>query len=178
MESQSSPGITAIPVSPVPLEKVAPGPQETTDTLTQKARWTLIILLIVFPPFAWYLMATNKHYHKWFAYVILINGVIPLLVSIFFAIFYMPSLLSIHQSLGLEPPGYGNLMWGVGLSVICIVLGIYFKIAVKKQGSLTKTQMIFGVITVILSYILPAVSYMYSLMSVIIPTYTAISSIN
>lgn len=174
----TSQGISAIPVSTEPLQKISPGPLETADSLTSKARWTLIILLIVFPPYAWYLMAKYRMYHGWIANVILFNGVFPLLVSVLVAVFYLPTLLDLQQSLGVESYNYWGFTSGIVISVVLIVLGMYFKMKVKKQRELTRKQVVAGIMTIIGSYILTYVSFVISMMSIIYPIYTLTATIN
>ena len=64
----------------------------------------VLLLLVFFPPAAWYVMWKEKDYHRWFAWLIGIYGLFTLIGSLLIRFVLIPYSDKLYTSLGLEQP--------------------------------------------------------------------------
>ena len=63
----------------------------------------VILLILVFPPAAWYLLWRDTTYHRWFTYLLLVYGILTVAFSGVLIFVVMPKLSQLYSQ--FEPAG-------------------------------------------------------------------------
>ena len=80
----------------------------------------VLLLLVFFPPAAWYVMWKEEEYHRWFAYLIGLYGLLTIVGSFVILQILIPWSNEFYASLGLTQPAVSPFAY----TNIYIVLGI------------------------------------------------------
>lgn len=141
--------------------------------------WIIVMLLLVFPPVAWYIMWRENHYHNWFTSLLLVSGILSLLT--FFPMLYaIPQIATIYQSLNLSTSGtFIAIVWiysGIVLSIFELVLAFVIREKVKAQGHASNQLLLFAVLILCVTYLLISVGSIGMGLSIIVPLYKVLQS--
>lgn len=123
----------------------------------QIPKWIVVLLLLVFPPAAWYIMWKERQYHRWFSVVIMIYSCALLLTIVNFVLFVVPQMLKMYQDMEIPnqfaPYIYPAVICLTAFSIIQIGYSLYIKRYVEKYGKLSTNLLVITVSILILGYL-------------------------
>lgn len=131
---------------------------QTQKTFSQQTpKWIVALLLLVFPPAAWYIMWKEKQYHRWFSVIIMIYSCALLLTIVNFVLFVAPQMLKMYQDMEIPnhfaPYIYPAVICLIAFSIIQIGYSLYIKRYVEKYGELSTNLLVITVAILILGYL-------------------------
>lgn len=150
----------------LPYTDLAPKAGETPFFL-------VLLLLIFFPPAAWYIMWREKEYHRWFAYLIGLYGVLTIIGSIIIQLVLIPQSVKIYQELGLIQPKISPFSFVpiyIVLGILELTLAALLFVIGRKHTDLPKNWLIIGLIALAFNSLVQPVTQ-------VILTYSAFRSI-
>jgi hypothetical protein len=145
---QSSPQPT--PTTP-PVQN-NPQPQNTSKG---PSKHLILILLIIFPPAAWYYMWKENRYHNWFASVLIVDGLIFIATAILFLLAIYYPITQASSTLGVTTPEIASTIQYVfiALGVIEIIYGLFLRLKTHHFTSLPKSYLIAAIILLTIHYV-------------------------
>lgn len=180
MDNQAQP-----PQQSVQPPTFAPPPPTQSNTLNvpeqshSASHITVLVLLFLFPPAAWYIMWKNKQYHSWFPMLLILNALIPLVTLIIMLLFVVPQLMTLYNNLNVQPnfSPYPLIITAIILSGIQILFAIYIRQRVKKYGQLSQNLLVVTLIFLITNFLITFLGIGAIQLSIISPIYNLINTI-
>lgn len=164
----------------LPSQQVATE-QVTAVTPTHTTKWLVVLLLILFPPAAIYVMGKDKRYHSWFPILLWIYAGVTLSVSLLQLFVLMPKLSTLYQELNApkRPTLLAqNLLVVLIISALAqIVFGFFLRQKVKTIGELPKTLLWIAIIILVIDYLFLPTAQGIALFSMILPLYNLTSGL-
>jgi hypothetical protein len=123
--------------------------------------WVMISLLLTFFPLGLFYMVSQKYYHRWFSTLLFIIGGCNLLLSFVFGFFAFPQLQTLYRSLNFPLSSlsfsYHSFDFGIILLIVSVIYGFVLKKSCSNGGSLSKNQLFFAVLLIIVNLCIPEV---------------------
>lgn len=134
-----------------PLQQASPPTPQTSSV----SKHLILILLVLFPPLAWYYMWKENKYHNWFASVLMIDGLIFIGTSILLMAAVYPPITQLYDSLALPHPVLAETLPYVFIiiGVIEILYGLYLKTQTRNTKSLSKSLLVVAVFLLLVHFI-------------------------
>ena len=133
----------------------------------------VLLLLVFFPPAAWYVMWKEKDYHRWFAWLIGIYGLFTLIGSLLIRFVLIPYSDKLYTSLGLEQPTispFSFVNYYFVLGIVEIILALVLYIISRKYEKVPKAWLIIGLVGLVFtSFIQP--------LTLVVLSYTAYNNL-
>lgn len=109
----------------------------------------VLLLLVFFPPAAWHVMWKEKDYHRWFAWLIGIYGLLTIIGSIIMRQFLIPYSDKFYASLRLKQPEvspFSYVDYYIFLGIAEVILAVILFVISRKYEKFPKTWLIVGLI--------------------------------
>jgi len=135
-------------------------------------KWVIIVLLLIFPPVAFYLMWKEKSYHKWFANLLIFVGSLTSILGIIQILIVTPKLLDLYKEFNtkISPTHSVAAYLLIVFGIIEFSFGIYLKNKLKMEHA-TKKFLATAVGFLLISYLFGGYLQAQSVLSVITPIY-------
>ncbi len=147
-------------------EATEPGPERARS---RTPRSLIVMLLLILPPLAWFLMWRDKTYHHWFGKILLVSAGISLAFLGFFYIFVYLRIGELYQSLGLPTANETLAVSAIGIGIFLTLLEIFYAWYVyrmTKNGYLTPFQLLVTIIFLLLNSYLTMIGPLIVLRSI------------
>ena len=139
------------------------------------ASWIISLLLVIFPPAAFYLLWKDRAYHGWFAHLSWFFGASLVLFGVSFNFYVLPQInLAIGTLTGETAAHVGSgLLWlTVVLGIVQTGFGFSLRKKFRETGELPAVYLSASILLFILDYVLPLLVYS----KVITPLYSSLIS--
>lgn len=153
--------------------------QQPTISSKTTSKWVMIVLLLFFPPIAFYLMWREKEYHKWFANLLILVGGLTSTLGIIQTLFITPKLLELYKDFNTEIPTTRSLLTYtlIIFGIIELIFGFYLNNKLKIE-LVTKRLLGLAVSFLLLTYLFGGYLQAKSMLSVITPLYNLTSELS
>ncbi|MEN9407893.1 MAG: hypothetical protein RLZZ455_1109 [Candidatus Parcubacteria bacterium] len=136
--------------------------------------WIIILLLVFFPPLAWYFMWKEARYHRWFPVLLWLYGIISITLFAIITIFVYPQINKLFESLNIERENTW-LPYAAGTAVllgICeILFGIFLFKKTQNGTALPNKLLLITLIILFIQWITIPVWTIITQVSIISPVY-------
>ena len=144
-----------------------------TEASVHSPAWLVILLLLFFPPLAWYLMWKHERYHSWFPFLVMVYGALMLVVSLVLAVVVVPRLGEVYREFNARFPVYSVVLSfvGVGLGLAQIAFGWFAWKRVKTRGAPARRLVLGSLVFLIFFYLVAGVFQGLSVLFVVSTLY-------
>lgn len=105
------------------------------------SRWIIVLLLIFFPPLAWYFMWKEARYHRWFPVILWLYGFLSIVLFSLIVFLIYPQLNKLYESLEIERENawlpYAAYA-AIGLSACELIFGVFLHKKSRNKTALSK----------------------------------------
>lgn len=143
--------------------------------------WSVFLILLVCPPAGWYLMYKDKRFHSWFAYLLWFSALIPILIYAVEAVFILPKLITLYESLNVPFPATNIYISLAVLSLISIseiIIGFILSKKTRERDTSYKKILNTAIIVLFLNLLFGGYAIAYPILSIITPIYNLTNKIN
>jgi hypothetical protein len=137
--------------------------------------WIMIVLVLTFPPAAFYLMRSQKKYHRYFPLLLLVLGGVIFLVFAAILFLVLPKLNSFYVTYSITPmnfPGPVSVI-AIFFGLIQFALGAYGQVEINKAEGLARWFLNLSLVFLALDYCLVFLLPILIALSVIFPIYSS-----
>ena len=160
-------------------QNISTGSHQSTSS--HQAAWIIILLLIFFPPLAWYFMWREPRYHTWFPVLLLIYSAISLTILSIVFFFVYPQINKLYESLDVVKPNSWS-QYAIYALFALAVLQILFSFVLFRQLKihhiLKKNYLVATIFFLALYYLSTPIFSVFAQLSAITPIYTLTNSVN
>lgn len=145
-----------MPNSTIPATSLSPTlPTPVATPKIGKSKHLILILLIVFPPLAWYYMWKEDRYHNWFASVLIIDGLIFIATAILLLATIYPPITQLFTAVKAEHPTTAKIMpyLFIALGIIEVAYGLYLRIKTHHLPLLPKKLLVLVIILLSIHFV-------------------------
>lgn len=125
------------------------------------ANWLVTLLLLVFPPAAFYFMWRDATYHKWFVWMSWFLGGFLVVYFLFANYFLVPRINTLVSAASAPQISFGFIEWVsvFGLGIAQFVVGFVLRMQLKKAGKISTLWLVIAVALLLIDYLAPTVMY-------------------
>jgi len=137
--------------------------------------WIMIVLVLTFPPAAFYLMRSQKKYHLYFPLLLLILGGLIFLVFAAILILVLPKLNSFFVTYGISPMNFPGSVsaFAIFFGLVQFAIGAYGQVEINKSEGLARWFLNLSLLFLALDYCLVFLLPILIALSVIFPIYSS-----
>lgn len=141
--------------------------------------WIVVVLLLIFPPLAWYFMWRERRYHSWFPMLVVLYGVLTLVVSLVFTVLVLPKFIDLYRDFGVRFPTNAWVMSyaGIAYGILQVSFGLYARRRLITSAKPVEWLLAVSVLLLLLNFLGGGVLQAMMVISVLLPIYNLTSSI-
>jgi hypothetical protein len=174
--NQNQPNQIPVPISPAE-QNLPTQPVQASGQEHHIPAIVITLLLLFFPPLAFWFIYKDKKYHSWFFSLILLAGIASILINMFSIILIIPqlSLLFANLNIPYAPSLVYIELWGINLfSIATIIFAFVFKHKLKTQPEKSQKWAGIAFVVVFASLIISTMAPLYIIIN---PIYLLIDKI-
>jgi MFS family permease len=156
-------------------EKILSQKEESPENKTD---WSIIFLLFVFYPAAFYLMVKTGRYHKLFAWLLWFFGLSALATTLLSLMVLSPQMETLYSQFSQEPQtqtAFGSTYFMIGLGIFQLIFGTFVFRKVAREGVLKGGFLVLSIILLLADSFVIAFSISSAVTAIITPLYNSTS---
>lgn len=152
---------------------------ETSTQTPQTPTWLVTLLLLFFPPAAWYFMWKEKRYHFWFPILLWLYGGLTLTVSSVYVFYVLPRILEVFKQLNTQIPSYTPVLSYLSIiyGLVQLIFGVFLWKRIKSASKMSKNLLIATLGVLIFNLLGAGLFQGMTVMSTITPIYNLTSQL-